>query len=95
MSVDHLHHPDPPLRVGCRTTRVPKDIAATQGGRVYGLSIETLTHPVALEPICLRYRAAGSGYTMQGGNQRANVEPLYTHFGREATSGPLNRWLGR
>jgi hypothetical protein len=34
-----------------------------------------------------------SGYTLQGGSQRENVEPRYVHFGSQKYTRAVNRWI--
>lgn len=80
--------------VGIRDAYAPLSLAATRAssngpaGGAWGDYLTCRRH----SPDGLTWTA--SGYTMQGGNQRANVEPLYAHFGRERDQRAVNRWLG-
>ena len=41
---------------------------------------------------CRFWAGYARGYTMQGGNQRANVEAIYANVGRERDQRAVNRW---
>lgn len=91
--MDH-RNADPPLLVSHHTA-----VGLEKYGvycKVGGLrAVERiLTHSVAVEPVCVRSGAAGSGTAMRGRYQWANVEALYAHVSREGDQRAVTRWLG-